>query len=125
MDPYRIRSEFNQAYSSFPNIELYQNYDGSLHVKAILQTSVGKQYIASIFFTNLYPNEMPNVYITAPKISSAPHMYKSGSICYLYPTMWNPGRHNLEFVIVRTAKWLNKYEVWKNTYRWPGASIPH
>jgi hypothetical protein len=32
---------------------------------------------------------------------------------------------NLTFVIKRAAKWLSKYEVWRQRGRWPGASIKH
>ena len=29
----------------------------------------------------------------------APHRYQGGHICYLHPSMWNPGAHHLTFVI--------------------------
>ena len=57
---------------------------------------------------------MPRVFIDAPAITYAPHRYRPDNICYLHPSMWNPGAHNLTFVIGRAAKWLNKYEVWRN-----------
>jgi hypothetical protein len=39
--------------------------------------------------------------------------------------MWNPGKHDLTFVLARTAKWLNKYEVFRITAKWPGAEMLH
>jgi len=39
--------------------------------------------------------------------------------------MWNPGIHNLTFVIARSAKWLNKFEIRKTKGKWPGAEIKH
>jgi hypothetical protein len=67
---------------------------------------------------------MPRVFIDAPTITHAPHRYQGGHICYLHPSMWNPGAHHLTFVIARAAKWLNKYEVWRNNggTKWPGAA---
>ena len=69
---------------------------------------------------------MPKVFITKPSVQPGTgHQYKEGNICYLHPNMWNPARHTLEFVLGRTAKWLNKYEVWRVKGIWPGAEIKH
>jgi hypothetical protein len=80
-----------------------------------------------VFGYREYPNEMPRVYIDAPAITAnAPHRYQTGNLCYLHPSMWNPGTHHLTFVIGRAAKWLNKFEVWRNNGgTWPGAEIRH
>lgn len=125
MDLQRIRSEFNQASQSFTHVELYPTASGTIYVKAALQPTFRQYYIVSIYFPDNYPITMPSVYVEKPKIDSAPHMYKKGNICYLHPTMWNPGTQNLEFVIKRATKWLGKYEVWKTSGKWPGAGIDH
>lgn len=120
----RIQNEFNKARQDFWHIELYPTSDGNLYVKAALQPS-SQLYIITINFPDSYPNDMPRVYVTKPVIESSPHRYKAGNICYLHPTMWNPGVHNLSFVIQRAAKWLAKYDVWKRDLTWPGAQIKH
>ena len=121
----RIRREFEEARQRFDYIELNPTSDGNVYVKVALQTPQ-QLYIASIYFPDTYPNEMPKVHIVKPTFAgSPPHYYQAGNICYLHPTMWNPGMHHLTFVVMRTAKWLNKYEVWKRTGSWPGASIAH
>ena len=125
MDFSRIQREFNFAKQYFSLLELHPTAQGNLYVKAALQPSSQQYYIVSIYFPDSYPNAMPTVYVNRPAINSAPHQYKKGNICYLHPSMWNPGVHNLEFVIVRTAKWLSKYEVWKQKRIWPGAAISH
>jgi len=126
MDLARIRNEFHTARQQFPSIELAQTSIGNPYVRIAVRTSTGGIYVASIYFSNAYPNENPKVIVDTPKIvSSSPHMYTNGSICYMLPSLWNPGKHNLLFVIARTSKWLNKYEVWKSTLRWPGAGIAH
>ena len=125
MDITRIQNEFNQARQYFCNIELHPTADGKLYVKVALQPSSQQYYIISIYFPDNYPSEMPSVYVIKPTIDSSPHRYKGGTICYLHPTMWNPGTHNLSFVIQRAAKWLGKYEIWKRKLVWPGAEIKH
>lgn len=121
-DLQRIRSEMLQAKAHFAQAGFA---DGScLLVQAALQTSVGKVYVAELELTN-YPSQMPKAFIRAPKLEISPHKYKAGNICYLHPNMWNPGRHNLSFVLARVAKWLNKYDIYRATYRWVGAELEH
>ena len=124
MDIQRIQSEVAQAMRTFALVEAYPTNEGSIFVKAGLQTSVGNAYVAAIYFPN-YPNQMPKVFIKPTVRSGTGHQYRDGNICYLHPNMWNPGRHNLTFVLGRTAKWLNKHEVWCQTGSWPGAGVKH
>lgn len=125
MDIARIQREFSDAQRTFSVVELRPTTDGSVYAKTALQTTTGGTYVLSIRFPDAYPNEMPRVFIDAPVITSAPHRYQGGHICYLHPSMWNPGIHDLKFVIGRAAKWLNKYEVWRARGAWPGAEIRH
>jgi len=124
MDVNRVQREFAEAQKTFAYVELHPTYDGKVYAKAALQTP-SQMYILSVRFPDNYPNEMPRVTVETPAITSGPHRYPNGVICYLHPTMWNPGVHNLTFVIARAAKWLSKYEVWKRTGKWPGAEIKH
>jgi ubiquitin-protein ligase len=126
MDVARIQREFAEAQQRFALVELRPTTDGKVYARTALQTSNGRNYVLSIKFPDNYPNEMPRVFIDAPTITYAPHRYQGGHICYLHPSMWNPGAHHLTFVIARAAKWLNKYEVWRNNGgTWPGAEIRH
>lgn len=124
MDLSRIQREFSEAQKTFAYVELHPTNDGKVYAKTALQTP-SQMYILSIKFPDNYPNEMPRVYVDAPTITNAPHRYQPGNICYLHPSMWNPGIHNLGFVIARAAKWLNKYEVWRTRGSWPGAQMLH
>jgi ubiquitin-protein ligase len=125
MDITRIQREFSEAQRTFSLVELRPTTDGKVYARTGVQTSNDKYYVLSIKFPDNYPNEMPRVFVDAPAITSAPHRYQGGHICYLHPSMWNPGVHNLTFVIARAAKWLNKYEVWCDRGTWPGAQIKH
>ncbi|MFZ3352180.1 MAG: hypothetical protein WA268_15060 [Xanthobacteraceae bacterium] len=126
MDIARVQREFADAERTFALVELHPTTDGKVYARAALQTAASFQYVLSIKFPDTYPYEMPRVFIDAPAIISyAPHRYNAGNICYLHPSMWNPGTHHLTFVIGRAAKWLGKYEVWRNNGSWPGAAIKH
>lgn len=125
MDISRIRRELTEAQDRFARVELYPTIDGKVYVKTVLQTINQTTYVLSIRFPDNYPNEMPRVSVDAPIIATAPHRYQNGLICYLHPSMWNPGVHNLTTVIARAAKWLNKFEIWKTRGQWPGAEIKH
>jgi len=126
MDIQRIRREVTQALTTFGWVEVRPTSDGQgVFVKAVLQTSASNTYVISINFQN-YPNQMPKVAVAQPSIrASTPHRYNDGNICYLHYSMWNPGQHDLTFVLARAAKWLNKYEVWCVKGEWPGAQMAH
>ena len=124
MDITRIQRELTEARQTFAYLELHPTSDGKVYAKTALQATSG-MYVLSIRFPDTYPNEMPRVFVDAPVITSAPHRYNAGNICYMHPTMWNPGIHHLTFVIGRAAKWLNKYEIWRVRGTWPGAQIKH
>jgi hypothetical protein len=124
MDIQRIRTEVLNAAKIFAFVEAHPTSAGEVFVKTALQTSAATTYVASILFPN-YPSQMPKVFITKPTLKPSPHRYPDNQICYLHPNMWNPGRHDLTFVLGHAAKWLNKYEVYCRTGRWPGASLQH
>jgi hypothetical protein len=120
MDIQRIRSEVTQAARQFAYVEPHPTSSGGIYVQAAFQTSACNTYVVEVQFEG-YPARMPQVRVTRPKLGWTPHRYDAGNLCYLHPNMWNPGQHNLTFVLARTAKWLNKYDVFKVTRKWPGA----
>ncbi len=120
----RIRCEIVAAQQYFDYVEGHATAEGGVMALIALQTS-RRAYTLGVSFPESYPNDMPEVYVRGPALSSSPHTYSNNRICYLHPHMWNPGRHDLTFVIQRTAKWLAKYEVYRQTGKWPGAGIDH
>lgn len=125
MNHARIQQEVRHASATFALVEAYPTTDGGVCVKAGLQTSAGRQYVVTVYFPE-YPNRMPKVFVTAPRLrTDAPHVYREGNLCYMHPNFWNPGNHDLVFVIKQVAVWLNKYEVWRDTGRWPGQQLMH
>ena len=120
----RIRQEIAAAQRYFDYVEGHRTDEGN--VKALVALSTRREiYTLDVFFPESYPYEMPDVHVRRPTLAASPHRYPNDRICYLHPHMWNPGRHNLLFVIQRAAKWLAKYEVYLVTHNWPGAGIDH
>ena len=120
----RIRQEIVAAQRYFDYVEGHPTSEGGVMALIALETS-RQYYTLAVSFPDSYPNSMPEVHVRRPALASSPHRYPNNRICYLHPHMWNPGRHDLMFVIQRTAKWLAKYEVYLTTNKWPGAGIEH
>ena len=124
MNVMRVRREIIAAKEYFNYVEGHPTAEGGVMALVALQIS-RDIYTLSILFQEDYPNSMPEVYVRRPVLESSPHRFLNNKICYLHPYMWNPGRHDLTFVIQRSAKWLAKYEVFQQTGQWPGAAMPH
>lgn len=124
MNVQRIQLEIRQTMEHFPNIETDTTTEGGVFIKALLQTSVGQVYVISVTFVG-YPSEMPKVTVITPAITHSKHMYSAGHICYMHPTVWNPAKHDLKFVLAQAAVWLNKHEVYKQKGVWPGPGLAH
>ncbi len=124
MDLARVRRDIAAARQYFDYVEGSATAVGGLMALVALQTS-RRIYTLGVSFPESYPNAMPEVQVRMPALSWSPHTYTNGRICYLHPHMWNPGRHDLTFVIQRAAKWLAKYEVYRQTGTWRGAELEH
>ena len=124
MNVVRVQREIAAASQYFDYVEGHPTVEGGVMALIALQTS-NSTYTLGVSFPETYPNGMPEVHVRKPKLKSSPHQYPNDRICYLHPHMWNPGRHDLMFVIQRAAKWLTKYEIYRQTGKWPGAGIDH
>ena len=120
----RIRRDIAAAQTYFNYVEGRATAAGSLMALIALQPN-RRVYTLGVSFPQSYPNAMPHVTVRQPTLEWSPHTYTNGQICYLHPHFWNPGQHDLTFVIQRTAKWLAKYEVYRQTGEWPGAELDH
>ena len=120
----RVRLDIENAQQYFDYIEARPTKSGGLMALVALQTA-RRIYILEIIFLETYPNTMPRVFVRKPALEPSPHRFSHNQICYLHSSFWNPGRHDLRFVIARAAKWLAKYEVYRAKGHWPGAGIAH
>ena len=124
MDVQRIQCEIRQAMQHFPNIETHTTIDGSIFIKALLQTSVGQMYVICVTLAG-YATEIPKVTVLSPAIRHNKHKYTGGNICFMHPSLWNPAKHDLVYVLAQSAVWLNKHEVYKQNGVWPGPGLAH
>ena len=120
----RIWGDITSAQQQFDYVEAHPTNNGRVMVLVALQTAL-RLYTLAVNFPDTYPNDMPKVFVRQPALDASLHIYNDGHICYLHPSMWNPGRHDLIFVIARAAKWLSKYEIYRAKGKWPGAGIDH
>ncbi len=124
MNLQRVQADIQRASAQFPNLDVRANVGGEIFVKAALQTTVGKMYVVSITFAG-YPSAMPKVMVLAPAVQHNKHMYTSRHICFMHPSVWNPAKHDLLYVIAQVAVWLNKHEIYLLKGTWPGPGIEH
>lgn len=124
MDVQRIRWEIQKAKEHFPNIEVHTTIDGSIFIKVLLQTSVGQMYVLSVTFVG-YAAEIPKVTVLSPAVTHNEHRYTGGNICYMHPSLWNPSKHDLLYVLAQSAVWLNKHEIFIRKGVWPGPELAH
>ena len=120
----RVQRDISNAQQHFDYVEAHPTDRGELMALVALQTS-RRVYTLAVTFPETYPSTMPHVFVRKPALEPSPHRYLNNRICYLHESFWNPGRHDLPFVIARAAKWLAKYEVYCAQGRWPGAGIDH
>ena len=120
----RVRLDIGKAQQYFDYVEAHPTESGGLMALVALQTS-RRIYVLEVIFLETYPNTMPRVFVRKPALEYSPHQFPHNQICYLHSSFWNPGRQDLCFVIARAAKWLAKYEVYREKGRWPGAGIDH
>jgi len=79
----------------------------------------GHSVEVEVVLPNGYPNACPRVY-AKPVRQDAPHRWKDGALC-LYGVLsgWNPGQHSVLSTLKLARQWLQHYEVWEETGRWP------
>ena len=53
-----------------------------------------------------------------------PHKFNDGTICVMREEQWR-GQFTVALVVLKTAVWLNKYELWKREAAWPGLGQSH
>lgn len=89
-------------------------------VEGPLRTNEGTRYTVRIEVPGSYPYSIPTVRAKTGSIKqSCPHVYADGSLCLMRSAQWS-STYSLAFLVVKTAVWLNKYDRWIATGRWPG-----
>lgn len=65
-----------------------------------------------------YPSACPKVY-AHPVPDGCPHRWQDGSLC-IFGAMevWNPGQHDVSYVLRLARRWLSHFAQWQRTGEW-------
>ncbi len=86
----RIQLDIKSAQQQFDYVEVHPTSNGGVMALVALQT-VRRVYTLAVNIPDAYPNSMPEVFVRKPALDASPHRYPNNRICYLHPSMWNPG----------------------------------
>lgn len=120
----RFYVEQRKLRTYFPQFSLTGSRGSVTGAQGWLETNSKKRYQVRIALPTDYPHSMPAVYPVGWTPGGAPHQYAGGSLCLMMSGQWH-SHWTLAYVVVKTAVWLNKFEVWQRTGRWPGRQQDH
>lgn len=82
------------------------------------QQGPGEEMTVTISLPHGYPNVCPKVYVH-PIPDLCPHRWQDGSLC-IFGAMdvWNPGKHDVLYVLRLARRWLAHFATWKQTGQW-------
>jgi hypothetical protein len=85
----------------------------------------GRRYAMRIELPDSYPYAIPTVLTSGwtPQ-AGTPHRYGETQLCLMRSSQWTSS-FTIALLVVKTAIWLGKYEVWCATSRWPGNQQNH
>jgi ubiquitin-protein ligase len=105
----------------------FKGSEGSVTaVEGYLKTADQNYYLVRVQIPPNYPYKMPSIKLPETTIEpDCPHTYPtSGNLCVMKPEQWTSS-YSLAFMVSKTAIWVNKYDVWKRTKKWPGTEQAH
>jgi ubiquitin-protein ligase len=72
----------------------------------------------TILLPHGYPNAAPKV-SAAPLPDNCPHRWQDGNLCIFGATeLWNPGQHDVLYVLQQARRWLSHLGRWQQTGEW-------
>lgn len=87
------------------------------------QTVSGVATKITIVLPHGYPNQCPRVYAD-PVDKQAPHRWADGALCVFgVMSVWNPGKHTVRSALSLARDWLDHYDTWMKSGRWPKAGF--
>jgi hypothetical protein len=121
----RMIVEREKLAARFPRFAFFVGNNGLAFATGMLWPNQANGYAVRIDTAKDYPYLMPDVTLPGTTLRvGCPHLYTGGRLCLMKYDQWQSA-FSLAFVVVKTAKWLNKYERWCRTGRWPGKEQQH
>jgi len=120
--------ESRKLRAAFPDAALVGADGRVTGAVATLTTNVGGRYGIRVDLRGRYPHHLPSVFPRGwSPVPLCPHLYTydtGPALCVLHPRRWS-SRYTVAYLLTKAALWLNKYEVWQVTGRWPGRDAHH
>jgi len=110
--------------SQFPSFELFADRGRVTQAQGFLRPSGLRWYAVSVEVPEAYPYSMPEVRLPGCELAGAPHCYSGGRLCLMRSGQWS-SNFTLAFVVAKTAIWIAKLEVWRDSGVWPGNEQAH
>jgi hypothetical protein len=125
---WRLAAE-SEAMKRFPGFSLHRPAGGDLTWVGTLRSSLKKhkRYFVKVTYPSHFPHDAPIVSIEKPVFEEkTPHLLGSKRPCLYRSTNgprngYDPARTTAATLVAWTALWINAYEAWKATGRWPGS----
>jgi hypothetical protein len=107
---------------NFPQFELKPDCYGGLCWAGELRSSSGSAYPVKLLYPDNYPVDEPRVTVDGihvPADNWSIHCTKTRVLC-LFTRGYNPGTITAAALLRRSQEWLDNYEIWLKTKKWPG-----
>ena len=114
----RLRKEYDELSSS--GEEPRFAIDDLNQICLIFRHALGREEVSiRITLPHGYPSTVPQIHVD-PLPDNTPHRWADGTLCvYGEMSSWNPGKHGVLSSLHLARRWLNRYEEWRRTDRWP------
>jgi len=128
----RWKVEREKLEDLFPDAILLSQGGNSIErVRFTVHTRFGTERPIFLVIPSRYPNDIPRAYADGwePESKSGEdefnHLYGDGRLCIQDDTQWSRDG-SIPLVLSRTAKWIDKYEMWlasgdSGSRTWPGS----
>ena len=123
----RWKIEQEKLENLFPDATLLSQGEQQIErVRFTIHTRFGTERPIYLVIPPRYPNDIPRAYADGwePESGSG-HLYGDGRLCVQDDNQWSRDG-SISLVLSRTAKWVDKYEIWLNSGEsgsrtWPGS----
>lgn len=123
IQPGRLAKEFERLQQDEEQHAVSLTDDNELELQ-FRREGAARDITLTVRLPHGYPNASPKVY-ASPVPDGAPHRWQDGSLCIFGATaIWNPGQHDVPYVLKHARKWVQGLEAWKASGAWPGGEEP-
>jgi hypothetical protein len=118
IQPARLQKEFEKL-QSFGENQITAISDTRELDLRFKEQGPNHEFTITIRLPHGYPNVCPKVF-AEPVPKNSPHRWQDGSLCIFGAMeLWNPGQHDVVYVLNLTRRWLAHFSSWKNSGTWP------